>query len=57
MNGEFNAMSLSDMSKLPGVSDLPAAAKVPFIKALRLEEDGKHDEAQAKLEEAVAKLG
>jgi hypothetical protein len=46
-------MTTQEMSKLPGISDLRTAAKVKLIKALKLEEEGKHEEAQAMLEEAV----
>jgi hypothetical protein len=47
-------MTISEMSKLPGVADLPATSKVKFIKALRAEDEGKHEEAAAFLDEAVA---
>lgn len=50
----YKDMPLSEMSKLPGVSDLKAKSKVKFIKALKAESEGKHAEAEAFLNEAIA---
>jgi hypothetical protein len=45
---------LNEMSRLPGISDLPSRVKVKFIKALREEAAGNHMQAQQFLDEAVA---
>lgn len=56
MGTDFNKdTGLSEMSKLPGITDLPSAVKVPFIKALKAEENGQHSEAQAFLDTAILK--
>lgn len=48
-------VSIADISKLPGVSDVkPALAKGKFAQALKLEAEGKHAEAAVKLEEAAS---
>jgi hypothetical protein len=44
---------LSEMSKLPGIADLPSAVKVPFIKSLKAEEVGNHTEAEAQFAKAI----
>lgn len=49
----YMEMSIGDMSRLPGVADLKTAAKVKFIKALKAEEVGNHDEAEQFLNEAI----
>ena len=48
-------MTVGEWAKEPGVSDLNSAVKVKFIKALMLEQDGKHEEAEKYLNEAVLK--
>ena len=52
--GYFDGMSLKDMSNMDGVKDLPMAVRAKFIKALREEDKGNHDEAALALNEAVA---
>lgn len=49
----YAEMGLSELAKLPGVSDLPMSAKVKFIKALKAESAGDHEEAEQQLAAAV----
>lgn len=49
----YKEMTVSEMSKLPGIADLKTAVKVKFIKALKAEEEGAYKEAEAFLAEAV----
>jgi hypothetical protein len=49
-------MTVGEWAKEPGVSDLNSAVKVKFIKALMLEQDGKHAEAEDYLNQAILKL-
>ena len=46
--------SITEIAKMPGVSDLPTMQKGKFAQALRLEAQGKHEEANIKLNEAAA---
>lgn len=48
-----NTMSLSDIMKEDGVSDLPTMVKGKFAQALRAERQGDDDLAYAKLLEAI----
>lgn len=50
----YDNLSLSEMRKLPGIADLPIKVAGPFIKALRLEDEGKHAEAADQLDKAIA---
>lgn len=57
MGTDFNKdTGLSEMSKLPGISDLPSKVKVKFIKALKEEDAGNHTEAAKLLDEAIESL-
>ena len=51
---DYANMTIQEMSKLPGIDGLKTNVKVKFIKALKAEAQGKHDEAKAALDEAVA---
>lgn len=50
----YTEMSLIDITKLPGVSDLPTMQKAKFGQALKLEAQGNYAAAEVKLSEAVA---
>lgn len=55
MGSDFDkTTSLKDFVNLPGVKGLKLPVASAFIKALKLEDEGKHTEAYAKLEEAVS---
>jgi len=52
---DYNLMTLSEVTKLPGVADLqPLRCRAAFAKALKLEAEGKHKEAEEQLSIAVA---
>jgi len=46
-------MTLSEYAKLPGVVDLPMRVRAKFIAAIKAEDEGNHELAASKLEEAV----
>ena len=52
---EYKEMTLMEVAKLNGVADLqPLRCRASFAQALKLESEGKHDEASTKLIEAVS---
>lgn len=48
------SLSLINVSKEPGVADLPLKARGAFAKAIIAERKGDHEEAQRQLDKAVA---
>jgi len=52
---EYSNMTLSELTKLPRVADLqPLRCRAAFAKALKLEAEGKREEAEEQLAVAVA---
>ena len=52
---DYSKMSLVEIGQLPGVKDMePLMKRARFSQALKLEAQGKKEEAEAKLEEAIA---
>ena len=49
--------SLLDLCRSPGVNDLPKLAQVKFARALIAEEEGKTEDAERLLAEAIAAAG
>jgi hypothetical protein len=46
MGSDYNKdTTIAGFSKLPGIADLPKAVMVKFIKSLKAEEEGNHEEA------------
>ena len=50
---EMSGMNAVQISKLPGVADLPIKVRVKFAKALLEEANGNTEEANRYLEEAI----
>ena len=51
----YGTMALTEVTKLPGVSDLkPLTCKAKFAQALRAEGQGEYDKAEVLLADAVA---
>ena len=50
----YRDMAVAEISKLPGVADLPMKAKLFFSKALVEEDKGNHETAEQYLDKAVA---
>lgn len=50
---DYKAMTIADISKLPGVADLPMKVKLFFAKALRSESEGDFEAAEKYLASAV----
>jgi len=50
----YEGMTAVQISKLPGVSDLPVKPRVKFAKALLAEDKGDHVAAAQFLEQAIA---
>lgn len=51
------AQDIKTLNEAPGVKDLPVQVRSPFISAIRAEQDGDKEKAEAKLAEAIAKEG
>lgn len=49
----MSTSALKDYFGLPGVKDLPSKARLLFAKAIKAEEDGRPDEAEACLNKAI----
>jgi hypothetical protein len=49
----FADMKLTEISKLPGVLDLPMSVRAKFIGALRAESEGDFEKAAQRLDAAI----
>ncbi len=45
--------TLKEISRMPGVKDLPMQVRLPFMRALRAEQEGDHAKAADLLDQAV----
>lgn len=51
---DYKNMALSELTQLPGVKDLqPLMARANFAKALKVEAEGNHEEAERLLVKAI----